>query len=567
MFITAAITAWQASNATAAVYSVSTSAALQAGLDKAVAGDEIVLADGSYSGQFYIRNNAGTSANPIVVRAANKHKAIMQGNNVCDRYQEGFVIQRSHWLIKDLKFKDHGRAISIYASNVEIAHNIIDHFREEGIRVEGTTGARIHDNVIAFGDGCAGDGPGIYLVNNADNNSVTNNIMYATGDNGYTYGSKNGHGMLIANNSDDNLVQGNLLFANGGKGTFRILGGKTVSSVSRNLIRDNTLLWGEGEQSSGDCVDDSNQFVNNLFYSTYQAVWSTKGNFDGTKGNTIIRHNLFYTDAFSRIGASLGNGGEPYCDNPIVNYKVNNIVQDNIFFSPDRQSDWHRTWLVSGDGNVLYPAIKQASNNLFWAPGTNPLDWVIGYTFRSTDIRDPQKQPLFTNPAEGDFSLAPASPGKGAASDGKDVGLEYNIYLKKSWLKNAFTLPTQKKEGLNTSASFSVDPAKYYQVWFYIPVTSCKCIESFNIEGQLLTRDSHGLTSDPLWVQPGGPARWITLGRHRASDGSLNISWSNSASAEKIFIRELPTAEETSRWISGVGSAELAAPTGLTIVR
>ena len=137
------ITAAGASVTHAAVHNVSTSAALQAALDKAVAGDEIVLADGTYAGEFSIRSFSGTSGAPITVRAANRHKAIMQGNNVCSRFEEGFVVQKSHWIIKDLKFKDHGRAISIYAPKVEFSHNIIDHFREEGVRVENTSGVNI----------------------------------------------------------------------------------------------------------------------------------------------------------------------------------------------------------------------------------------------------------------------------------------------------------------------------------------------------------------------------------------------------------------------------------------
>jgi hypothetical protein len=260
---------------------------------------------------------------------------------------------------------------------------------------------------------------------------------------------------------------------------------------------------------------------------------------------------VFYTDAFSRIGASLGTGGTD-CNNPIINYKINNTVQDNIFFSPDRQSDWHRTWLVWGDSNTAYPAIKQSGNNLFWAAGTNPIDWVYGYSFRPTDIRDPNKPPTFANPLEGNFSLASGSPGKNAASDGKDIGVEYNTYLKKDWLKNAFTLPTQEKQGVISSTSFTVNPAKFYQVWFYIPESSpYQGVETFNVEGHALQRDIKGLTTGNIWVQPGGPARWITLGRHRATDGTLNISWGNSASASKIFIRELPTADEAYSWITG----------------
>ena len=157
---------------------------------------------------------------------------------------------------------------------------------------------------------------------------------------------------------------------------------------------------------------------------------------------------------------------------------------------------------------------------------------------------------MFVDPANGDFSLAAGSPGKGAASDRKDIGIEYNNFLKKSWLRNAFNLETQQKDNLGTSASFTVSPNHSYQVWFYIPEADSNVAERFTIEGNTRVRDIAGLTAGTVWVQPGGPARWITLGRHKATDGVLNISWTNAASAEKIFIRRLPNPDEAYDWIA-----------------
>ena len=77
-------------------------------------------------------------------------------------------------------------------------------------------------------------------------------------------------------------------------------------------------------------------------------------------------------------------------------------------------------------------------------------------------------------------------------------------------------------------------------------------VETFTIEGDAtnLVRD-FAVHNTPTFVQAGGPARWLTLGRHIAPDGTLNISWTNNLSVDKMFIRQLPTPEEAYGWIGG----------------
>jgi len=546
---------WDTSMGLAVTRTVSSSSELQSALNASVAGDEVVVRDGVYTGQFIINASSGTTSSRITLRAENKHGAIFSHLNTCSGVTPGLYVLRNNWVIKDLRFRNQQRAILVEnTTNVEIHNNIITDYHADGIALYGSSQINIHHNAIAYGDACnpSYEDAGIALYNNADNNTIRDNIIFATGNNGYQFGSKNGYGMIIANNSDDNIVQGNILFANGGKGVFRVLAG-TVSGVTganRNVAIDNAFLFGEGGPATDDCYDDSNSFINNLLYGNYHSAFFTKGN-PGGKGHHQVLHNLFYITPFSRAGGAFASGG---CGG----IKEANILKDNLFYSADLMGGSHLLFVIDGSESFQ---VAQAGNNLFWAPSSN--SWVSNYTYKSSDVRS---QPIFTDAANGDFSLASGSPGKGKASDGKNIGIEYNAYLKKSWLQSVFSLPTQQKDNLATSASFSVNPNKYYQVWFYIPASDCNCVENFNVEGQSLSRDINGLTSGSTWIQPGGPARWITLGRHRATDGTLNISWSNSASAEKIFIRELPTVEEAYGWISGTsGGAVLTPPTGLVV--
>ena len=233
---------WGVCSSHATVWQVNTAQTLQSALNSAVAGDEIVLADGIYNGKFYIQQNAGISNQPITIRAANRHQAVLMGDNVCNRNHEGLVIQQAWWIIKDLRFQNHGRAITVYAANVEIHDNIIAPFREEGIRVESTSNANIHRNVF-FGTTCPADSPAIFLYESS-NNTVKDNIVFGITDNGYQFGDKTGYGILVASNSNDNLIQGNLVMQDG-KAPLRILGNAAGNTADRNIARDNMILFGK----------------------------------------------------------------------------------------------------------------------------------------------------------------------------------------------------------------------------------------------------------------------------------------------------------------------------------
>ncbi|RKH38863.1 chondroitinase-B domain-containing protein [Corallococcus llansteffanensis] len=82
----------------AAVKNVSTVAELQAALTAAKAGDEIVLANGTYTFNANLSCAAeGTQALPITVRAANRHAALIRFNAT-----EGFKVSGRYWTFDGL---------------------------------------------------------------------------------------------------------------------------------------------------------------------------------------------------------------------------------------------------------------------------------------------------------------------------------------------------------------------------------------------------------------------------------------------------------------------------------
>jgi MYXO-CTERM domain-containing protein len=84
-------------SAHARVVPVATPAELTAAIGAAVAGDEIVLADGTYALTGATCSAVGTSAAPIVVRAANPKLAKIEFNGT-----EGFKVSGAYWTFEDL---------------------------------------------------------------------------------------------------------------------------------------------------------------------------------------------------------------------------------------------------------------------------------------------------------------------------------------------------------------------------------------------------------------------------------------------------------------------------------
>jgi hypothetical protein len=224
------------------------------------------------------------------------------------------------------------------------------------------------------------------------------------------------------------------------------------------------------------------------------------------------------------------------------------VIKDNLFVANGPQTGAVDTRVLLGLQGPQASIIATTSNNLFWAPGAMGM-WVNGYAYVSSDIHTTCAYPVFVDKASGNFTLQPTSAGVAAASDGTNMGIQYNASLKLAWLQSAFALPTQQLTDLTTSANITVDPNHWYQVWFYVPTWPFNGLETFVVEGTSLVRDIATLHSNTTWTQPGGPARWITLGRHKATDGTLTITWTHPTSANQIFVRQLPTAAEAYLWV------------------
>jgi len=112
---------------------VSTAAQLVTALADAKAGDEIVMADGTYKGKFVIATTAnGTAANPIILRGS--RNAILDADNINTGYV--LYLQASYWMMNGFTVRNGLKGIMIDGSRYSIINGVkIDNIGEEGIHL------------------------------------------------------------------------------------------------------------------------------------------------------------------------------------------------------------------------------------------------------------------------------------------------------------------------------------------------------------------------------------------------------------------------------------------------
>ena len=119
---------------------VTTQTELQAAINNAEAGDQIVLADGQYLARHRLNSSTpGTAAMPVVVRAGNPHGATIVFRDASG-IVEGFSVTHPHWTFEDLivegECDDHSRCehawhIAGDADHVVIRNNVARNFNAQ----------------------------------------------------------------------------------------------------------------------------------------------------------------------------------------------------------------------------------------------------------------------------------------------------------------------------------------------------------------------------------------------------------------------------------------------------
>jgi hypothetical protein len=158
---------------------------LATGLSKAMAGDEVVLLDGVYRGLSTKRS--GNSGSPIVIRAENRHKAVIEWPHSDHRYGRNVSIEHDNIVVRDLKVDGKnlswdnfriGGSTGNLAENILIEGNWVVNGGHSAIGMFDTKNIIFRHNLIEDMGNYDENGEGLYISSANSDRPVVNVEIY-----------------------------------------------------------------------------------------------------------------------------------------------------------------------------------------------------------------------------------------------------------------------------------------------------------------------------------------------------------------------------------------------------
>jgi hypothetical protein len=324
---------------------VGNSAELNAATAGAVAGDCVVLGDGSYT--FQAINKSGTEASPIVVRAANRGKAIVSSGSL--------DVRGAYVVVEGLTWKSGGRFSFTDCSNCRLTRSFFQPTETadevDWINITGKSDScRIDHNDVGprrrLGNDVmvAGSGAQIVQRTRIDHNFF-HDVIRTGSDNGWetirgglsgwTFSSANtvieynlfkrcdGDPEIISMKSSDNVVRYNTMRGNKGEMVLR--------HGNRGQVYGNIIL-GDGVASAGGlrvCGGDHKIYNNYIAGVSGSGIFLEGGESDDTTGELtdhkqVYRTQVVFNTVVSDRGIAVG-GSHPM--DPIDCTIANNLLQ------------------------------------------------------------------------------------------------------------------------------------------------------------------------------------------------------------------------------------------------
>jgi parallel beta-helix repeat protein len=335
---------------------------------KAPAGTTVEVAAGTYAEQVSI-GHTGTADAPIVFTSAPGASVIVTGNG------NGFSMSNKSWITINGFFVNGtanygisvfgGSFITISNNHVVSAGTPVNGSTKSGIRLTGTTDSLIKGNT-------------------SDHNSD--------------------HGILITNGSARNRITGNTVFNNAREYT-RSATGIRIAQSTDNIVDHNVAH--DNEDSGIEAYTGSN---NTLFYDNV----TYKNGDHGIDNNACTGQRLIANSVYKNVTAGLNVEGTS--TGATIE---NNIAVDNGINSPRTHTNI-RVEAGSTDGttmdyNLAYLTV--ADSLLVW----NSVTYYTLESFQAATGQEAhglQADPLWADPAAGDFRLSAGSPAIDSADSG-----------------------------------------------------------------------------------------------------------------------------------------------------
>lgn len=315
---------------------------IQAAINNASSGDEIVIGPGNYTenimitqDDLVIRSETGNPEDTIIGASNSSVNALyVRADNVT---VSGFKLGAAEY--RNLTGIHMAACSNCTISNNNLSENYL------GLSLSSSKNNTISNNSMNLNENY-----GIHLVR-SENNLLFNNTV-----------NSNAHGIVLESNSSDNNLTGNLANSNRGFGFYLVNSGN--DSFSNNTAIKNNM--GIYVLNSNMSIISGNNFSENINYG----IWLSRSNHNTISGNTVNNTNYgIYLDASDNnrlygnlIAANAESGLSmcPACDNNTVfNNYFNNAYNTDI---GNRKNHWN---IIRTEGKNIVGGPYIAGN--FWA--------------------------------------------------------------------------------------------------------------------------------------------------------------------------------------------------------
>ena len=319
-------------------------ATLQYASDHVVAGDCVLVANGTYVGCYI--DVTGTAAKPIVFKAIGNNVVINQPNGTTN---DGINVENCDWIVIDgfrvINQPRTGIRV-VKADNCVVRNNFCDNNARWGI----LTG--FAENIIIEYNECSNSQAehGIYFSNSADNPIIRYNKCHHNSNCGiHMNGDVSLGGDGIITNA---RVEGNIIYENGtGGGSGINCDGVSNSIILNNLLYANHASGISLYQIDGGAASTNNKVFNNTIINASNARWCLNIT-DSSTGNTVLNNIL--------INQNTARGSITISANSLTNFSSNNNIVVNKMSKDDGNTILNlANWQSSGyDVNSLLAAVQ-----------------------------------------------------------------------------------------------------------------------------------------------------------------------------------------------------------------